>query len=281
MISLVTLTYKAADHAERMLESLFAHRPEIDFEVVLVDNGPEGNNHALKARFPEVKQVKLEKNFGFAGGCNAGIAETTGEYVVLVNPDVVFTEDAITAIVEYMDAHPQVAVSGIRLRNMDGSQQQCVARFPRPTDQLLLLLKIPHIFPNLRPMNRWLARDFDYSVTQPVDQVMGAFFCIRREVLNTVGWLDDGYFIWYEEVDYCKQVRGAGWEVMYVSEIEANHVGGSSFARIGTRTKQAVVRRSIRRYMKKHYGHAVWLVFVVLDPIFVCMGWFASLVKKR
>jgi hypothetical protein len=281
MISVVTVSYKAADYLGGMLESLFAHANGCEFEVFVVTNGDQTDISALETRFPTVRWIKNDRNLGFAGGCNLAINEARGHLVCLVNPDVVFTENALCAIEKKMRRDLDVGIGGISLKNFDGTQQDCVVRFPAPLDQLLILLKIPHLLPNLSIIRRYLMKDFDYSRTQDVDQVMGAFFCIRRDLLRQIGLLDDQFFVWYEEVDYCKRAKDAGWKVRYYADITARHRKGGSFSRITTLKKQATIKRSLRHYMKKHYGIGVWLLFVLLDPVFLLLAIASSIVKPK
>ncbi len=279
MISVVTVNYKTIDYTLNMLESLFEYHSHDEIEVFVVENGSCDNLDELKGLYPRVNVIESETNLGFAGGCNLAIKETTGDYVVLINPDIVFTGNALSRIEQKMDQNPEVGIGGVSLKNLDGSQQDCVWSFPTPIDQLLLLLKWNHVFPNLKPFRRWLMKDFDYLSSTDVDQVMGAFFCIRRKLIDQIGLLDDGFFIWYEEVDYCKQAVDAGWRVRYFSDISAKHKKGSSFDRVPTIKKQAVLRKSVRRYLKKHHGIAVGAFFTICEPIFYLFSVVAALVK--
>ena len=252
MISIITVNYHTKPYLARMLESLFAHLA-CDAEVFVVENGSGDDLSDLQARFPKATFIFSEKNLGFAGGCNLAIRQSKGDYVLLVNPDIIFDADAACEIAKRMDAEPEVGIGGISLKNEDGTQQACVWRFPRPLDQALMILKVPHLFPNVGPIRRWLMKDFDYGMTQDVDQVMGAFFCIRRKVIDQIGPLDDGFFMWYEEVDFCKRAADAGWKTRYHADISARHTRASSFGSIATWKKQGMVIRSLSRYAWKHW----------------------------
>lgn len=279
MISTITVNYKTADYLERMLESLFAHHTEGGLEVIVVENASGDDLSVIEERFSNVKLIRSETNRGFAGGCNLGIASAHGDFVVLLNPDIVFTEPALYRIRDAMQADPSVGIGGIALKNMDETQQKCVWRFPTPLDQLLLLFKVHHVAPRTQPIRRWRMDDFDYSHSTDVDQVMGAFFCMRREVIDHIGALDDGFFMWYEEVDYCKRAKEAGWRIRYFSPISAKHKKGSSFDRVPTLKKQAMLRKSIRRYMRKHFGPVIGLLFWLLEPVFYVFSILASILK--
>ncbi len=278
MISILTVNYRTKAYLERMLATLFAHL-KCEAEVIVVENKSGDDLVDLAHDYPMVRILKSKINLGFAGGCHLAAQHAKGDYFILVNPDIEFTEDAVCTLSKRMRNEPTVAVGGISLKNTDGSQQSCVWGFPRPMDQLMLLLKLPHLFPNLKPIERWLAKDFDYSKTQDCDQVMGAFFCVRRDVWEKLSGLDRGYFMWYEEVDFCKRARNAGFRIRYYADIKATHAGGSSFTSLGTWRKQAMVRRSIRRYARKHFGMVWWAIFLVLEPVFLLIAAVASIVK--
>jgi GT2 family glycosyltransferase len=281
MISVVTVNFRTIDYALKMLESLFAHHDSSGLEVFVVENASGDSMEELERRFPKVHVIQSKKNLGFAGGCNLAIKEATGDFVVLVNPDILFDDNALEQLEGKMVTSPDVGIGGVSLKNLDGSQQDCVWAFPEPLDQFLLLLKVNHLFPNLAPFRRWLMRGFDYGQSTDVDQVMGALFCIRRELLDEIGPLDDGFFMWYEEVDYCRRARSAKWRVRYFADISARHKRGASFDRVLTIKKQAMLRRSIRRYMFKHHGRMVGSLFMICEPVFWLTGFLASMVKPR
>jgi GT2 family glycosyltransferase len=276
MISTITVNYKTADYLQKMLKSLFENHTKGGFEVIVVENNSGDDLTQISDQFPAVKIINSDKNLGFAGGCNLGIKSAIGDYIVLINPDIIFTDDSLYQIQDAMDRNKNIGIGGISLKNLDGTQQKCVWRFPTPTDQLLLLFKIHHFFPLISPIAKWRMDDFDYTKDSSVDQVMGAFFCIRRELIEKVGLLDDGFFMWYEEVDYCKRAKDVGYEVGYFSNISALHKKGASFDRVGTLKKQNMFRKSVRRYMRKHFGTAVGLFLTILEPVFWVFSGLAS-----
>lgn len=279
MISFITVNYKTRVYVERLCASIARISPHVPFEMFLVENGSGDDLSHLPPQYPWLTLIKSDVNLGFAGGCNLAFPKAKGEYVLLLNPDVELTEDAISGIVERMNRDSDVGIGGISLKNQDGSQQECVWKFPGVLDQLQVLFKLPHVFKRLRAYSAWKMRGFDYGKTQDVDQVMGAFFCIRREVLDQIGLFDDGFFLWYEEVDFARRAANAGWKSRYYADLSAQHYGGSSFEKVSTWKKQARIRRSLRYYMKKHKGFGAWFLFTLLDPLFVCMGFLASIIK--
>lgn len=204
----------------------------------------------------------------------------TGDFCVLVNPDIRFQSDTLHQIEDVMQQHPKVGIGGIRLLSEEGTQQKCVWRFPGVWDQLLVLSKIPHLF-HCRAIDTWTMEGFDYSKDARVNQVMGAFFCIRRKVLEEIGFLDEEFFMWYEEVDFAKRAHDHGWLVYYFSQISAMHKGGSSFEKVSTFKKQAMIRKSLRLYMLKHKGRGVWFLFTLGEPFFILLALMASIIKPH
>ncbi len=281
MISVITVNYKTKEYIEKMLASLFAHHSACDVEVFVVENGSGDDLSDLEKRFPQARFIYSEKNLGFAGGNNLAISRAKGDYICLINPDILFDDDALCQMERLMNQDKDIGIGGVSLKNLDGTQQRCVWSFPTPLDQLLLLLKIPHIFGEVGSIKKWLKTDFDYSKSQYVDQVMGAFYMIRREVINDIGPLDDGFFMWYEEVDFARRAKNAGWPSKYYAEVSARHKKGSSFEKVTTIKKQAMIRKSLRRYMRKHYGILGWLLFTLPEPIYVLFAVVASVIKPK
>ncbi len=277
MISIITINYKTKDYLGRLLESLF--RIERRFEMIVVENGSGDDLSQMKTTYPTVKWIDSQKNLGFAGGCNLALAQVTGDYVLLLNPDVEFDQPILQKLEEYMNRDGEVGVAGIRMANLDGTLQPSVRRFPKPIDQLLLLLKIPHLFPGV--LNSWLWSDFDYDKTQDTEQVMGAFMCVRKTMIEKVGFLDPRFFMWYEEVDLCKRAYDAGWKIRYYHDLSVRHKKGASFDRVATWEKQAMLRRSIRYYIRKHFGIGWWLAFCIGEPLFILGSVIASVAKPK
>jgi GT2 family glycosyltransferase len=198
-----------------------------------------------------------------------------------LNPDIELTDNSLKKIINHLDKDAEVGIAGPRLFYPNGTSQHSVRRFPKPWDQLMILLKVPHVLTNLGAVNYYLHTDFDFEKTQDVNQVMGAYFVIKRELINDVGLLDEGFFYWFEEVDYCLRAKKAGWKVKYYADVSAVHHQAGSFSREKTIRKQAVIRRSLRRYIRKHFGWKPYLVFVSLDPLFRLLAVIAHIIKGK
>ncbi|MBI2485129.1 glycosyltransferase family 2 protein [Candidatus Uhrbacteria bacterium] len=275
-ISIISVNYRSADHLRRMVASLLRHATSLSWELFIINHSKEEDlsDVVSDARI----HLLTQENRGFASGCNRGIREATGKYLLLLNPDIELTDDSLATLLGHLNQDTEVGIAGVRLSNPDGSPQPSVRAFPTPLNQLVVLLKLPHLFPKI--LKHYLKTDFDYRKTQDVDQVMGAYFLIRRALIEDIGLLDEGFFYWFEEVDYCKRAKDAGWKIRYYADVQARHAKGGSFSQVRTREKQAVIRRSLRRYIRKHFGWGAWAIFVFFHPLLWILGRIADFVKR-
>ena len=267
-LSIVIVSWKVKKLLEECLNSIFNQTKEITYEVWVVDNfSQDGTVEMVKEKFPQVHLIANPKNLGFAKANNQAIRLAKGKFILLLNPDTKILDNALEKIVHFMEENPNCGVVGGKLLNPDGSLQPSVRRFPRFLDQALILLKIHHFLPNLPPLRAYLAKNFDYDKKQEVDQIMGAFFLIRREVIEEVGLLDENFWIWFEEVDYCQRVKKAGKKVCYCPQAKIIHYFGQSFKQRLSLDKQRIYNRSLSYYFKKHHSFINYLLINLLRPL--------------
>ncbi|MCC6563400.1 glycosyltransferase family 2 protein [Candidatus Uhrbacteria bacterium] len=266
-LAVVIVTWNVKDAVLDNLRSIFASSPMPWFDVVVVDNASQdGTVEAVRELFPRVAIIANKENLGFSKACNQGIAATNGRHVLLLNPDMRVEPDALAKTVAYLDQSPEVGVLGPKLINSHGHAIHHMRRFPTLKDQLATILKLPHLFPEL--MHRYHAKDLDLETEQRVDTVRGAYFAMNRSALAKVGILDERFYIWFEEVDYCKRVKHAGLEVHYVPSIVAHDLVGRSFAQRALYWKQKMFIRSLIRYFEKwHPTWEVWMLYAIKPPI--------------
>ena len=243
-VSVVVVTWNAAEHVGRCLESVAGH------DAVVVDNGSTDGTPALvRERYPEA--VVLEQaNKGMGGGNNAGILASDGRYVLLLNSDAWVVGDAIERLVSFADAHPRAAVVGPRLENPDGSLQRSVRGDPtlwRLATEYLFLRKLA---PGTQAFNAFYGGGFDYRSARRVESLYGAALLVRREAIDEVGLFDEDYFMFSEETDWLYRFRQAGWEVWFTPEAEVVHLGGASHG--GKLYVENL--RGILRFMAKNRG---------------------------
>jgi GT2 family glycosyltransferase len=242
--SVVVVTLDALPWLERCLDSVRDH------ETVVVDVGStDGTQGLVRERFPGVRLLERE-NRGLGAGWNAGMAEASGRYFLLLNADAWVLRDGVEALARFADEHPRAAVVGPRLLNPDGSLQRSARGFPsawRLATEYFFLRKLA---PRSQALNAFYAGGFAHDRVREVEFVMGACMLVRREAVDAVGNLDESFFLFSEETDWCYRFRAAGWSVLFFPGAEVVHVGGASH---GGRMFGENVRGHLR-FLAKHRG---------------------------
>ncbi len=263
-VSVIVVSWNVRELLRQCISSIFEQTKNIRFEVIVIDNAShDGSAEMVKKIFPQVRLISNKTNDGFAKANNQGLEIARGEYTLLLNPDTIIVDRAIEKTYAWMNDNHQAAIVGCRIKNPDGTNQESVRSFPSLAAMALILLKLHRIFPWAKPLKKYLLPNFDFSKSQKVDQVMGAFFMIAPETRKRLGNLDERYFIWFEEVDYCRMAKKAGLETWYYADAEIIHFYGQSFRQVMSLRKQARLNNSLLKYYKKH-GTALERLSVLL-----------------
>jgi len=258
-LSIVILSWNVCDLLRQCLKSvardrpLSADHPLLATEIIVVDNASsDGSAEMVRAEFPDVRLIANQANRGYTGGNNDGIAAATGRYVMILNPDTRVLDDALAALVSYADVHPDVGVVGPQLLNSDGSVQSSRRRFPTLITGLFESTWLEPLAPR-NVLQRYYVLDQPDDAIQEVDWLFGACFLVRREVIQQVGALDEGFFMYSEEMDWCRRIRQAGWKVVYLPEAQVIHYGGKSSDQVAAQ-RHIYFQTSKVRYFRKHHG---------------------------
>ena len=245
--SVVVVTHNALPWIERCLESVLA------YETVVVDNGStDGTVDFVRDRFPETRLIE-QANRGLGAGWNAGLRATETPFAFILNADAwLATPDALERLCEVADAHPRAAVVGPRLRYPDGRLQRSVRGFPTPWRLATEYLFLRKLAPRTRALNAFYAAAFDHEHEREAEFVMGSAMLVRREAIDEVGLLDEDFFLFSEETDWCYRFVRAGWQVLFTPAAEVVHVLGAAHA--GQMFKENL--RSQLRFQLKHHGAA-------------------------
>ena len=205
----------------------------------------------VQEKFPQVHLIRNRENVGFARANNQAIQRCAGKYILLLNPDTLVRSDALQALVDFLDQNPEAGAAGARLLTPAGSLQ--ISSHPRPTlsRELWRLFHLDKLSPYAEyPLSQW-----DTNQAREVDVLMGACLLLRKEVLDQVGFLDEDYFIYSEEVDLCYRIQRAGWRLFWVPQAEVVHFGGQSTQQVPTEMFLNLYQSKIK-YFRKHNG---WL----------------------
>jgi len=223
---------------------------------VVVDNASTDDSAAMVRReFPWVRLLSNQSNRGFTAANNQGISCSTGRYLLLLNPDTEVVGDALSTMLSYMESHPDIGLLGPQLRYNDGTLQSSRRRFPTLATAFVESTILQGLFAHSPILQRYYMLDTPDDATQDVDWVVGAAMLVRRQVVDQVGGMDEAFFMYSEELDWCRRIKEAGWRVIYFPQACIVHHEGKS-------SEQALALRHISfhsskvRYFRKYHG--VW-----------------------
>ncbi len=252
-LSICIVSWNVSKDLASCLTSLYAQDCAITFETIVVDNASDDDTvRMLAQRFPQVSVIANTDNLGFAAANNQAIRIAKGRYVMLLNPDTTVHDGALDTAVRFMDQHPDVGIAGLKLIYPDGSLQLSCRSFPNPWAALWRGTPLARLCPNNRFAREYTLADWAHDEVRDVDWVSGAAMVVRREAIDQAGLLDERFFMYSEDVDWCKRMWDAGWRVTYLPDAVVTHiVGRSSDHAVIPMVAQA--HRSMYRLYLKHF----------------------------
>jgi len=246
--------YRTVDPLMRCLEALEREREVLTMSVTVTDNASgDGSAGAVAARFPWVRWRQNRTNVGFGRGHNGALRGARARHLLVLNADAVPRPGALAALVAYLDDQPDVAIVGPRLRYPDGSPQPPRRRFPTPTTFFLESTQLQRFWPRSRALDRFYVRDRSDDETQDVDWLVGACLCVNGRAAAEVGLFDERFFLYSEEMDWCRRFRALGWRIVYLPTAEVSHIEGAS-SRQDILTRDITFQASKLRYVTKWHG---------------------------
>lgn len=274
-LSIITVTWNSEDKIAELIKSVRSGCKKISFEHFVVDNASIDQTVAVVEKdFPEVKIIRNLSNAGFAAANNQAAILARGDFFLFLNPDMRVVPDSLDKMMDWIKQHPEIGLAGCKLTDVGGkfNIEACPRRFPGLFDQLAIILKLPYFFPRI--LNRYLFADFDAEKEQPVDSIRGSFMLMRREIYEKLGWaFDSRYFIWFEDVDLCREVWKMGLKVFYTPVISCVDYVGQSFRQQKTAFwKQVNFTRSLMFYFKKWEPWYKWVWIAVARPVGVLLA---------
>lgn len=281
-LSIITVTWNSKHHIDTLIESIHAASQEHGIEHIIVDNASPDNTAAyIQSKHPDIKLIANDTNKGFAAANNQGYEQSSGKYVLFLNPDMVLQPQSLDILLNWFEDKNDIGIASCKLIDEHGNINNDAKprRFPTIIDQLAILLKLPHIFPGI--LKKYRYENIDMQKEQIVDSVRGAFFLVRRELIEQVGFaFDPRYFIWFEEVDMCKEAYKHGYKVVYTPIISATDFIGQSFRQRESMWKQKHFTRSMLTYFQKWNPWYQWIWIWLARPIALAMTWLLTRLKK-
>lgn len=251
-ISIIIVNYNTKIITSDAIHSIRNSDTAYSYEIIVADNASsDGSVEYLEQKFGELKIIKNDENLGFAKANNQGIRQAEGRYILLLNSDTLIREDTLDVMTAYMDQNPGVGASGCRVVLGDGRlDKACKRGFPTPSASLFYITGLSKAFPNNKKINHYHMGHIDEFEEASIDCLVGAFMMVRRETIDQVGLLDETYFMYGEDIDWCYQIKQAGWQITYFPKTTIIHLKGASNKRKSSKILYEFHRAMIIFYKK-------------------------------
>jgi GT2 family glycosyltransferase len=265
-VSIIIVSWNSKGFLLECLESLGAESQAGNMDIIVVDNAStDGSQGSMKEKFPSVKLIQNKTNLGFAKANNIGIRESRGRYICLMNSDIKVLGNCIDRLYKYMEQHPSIGIVGPKLLNPDLTLQTSCKKFPSLWNALCEAIGLHRILGRFRVFSGNEMHFFAHDSIQRVDAIAGAFLMARRDAIEKIGLLDEDFFFYAEDIDWCKRFWNGGWEIVFFPDAVAIHYGGGSSSLEPNRLAKERVR-AIIKYWRKHHNWAerVGLFIIIL-----------------
>jgi len=269
-LSVIIVSYNVRDFLEQCLISLQSSLEGIEHEVWVVDNAStDGSAGMVRRRFPWVKLIENRENVGFARANNQALRRAAGRYVCLLNPDTLVKTDTFTKLLDFLREHPEAGMVGCKVLNPDGTLQlACRRSYPTPWVAFTRLVGLSRLFPRSRLFGRYNLTYLAPNEIHEVEAISGSFMLFRAEAAQQVGPLDESFFMYGEDLDFCYRFREAGWKIFYVPTTHVVHFKGESWKRSELdrlRHFYQAMRLFVRKHFHRRYGlFAVWMLTLAI-----------------
>jgi GT2 family glycosyltransferase len=264
-VSTVIVNWNTGNILRDCLKSVYEQTQGISFEVIVIDNASlDGSADIVRKQFPQVILIENDENRGFAPGVNQGMAVAKGRYVLVLNSDTIICDNAIEKTIRYADKYPKAGITGCQVLDDSGTIQMTCFRFPSVLNLFLHTFALNKIFKKNHFFGRewmlWWPRDTE----REVEVISGSFMLVRRDAIDDVGLMDEDYFLYYEETDWCYRFAKAGWKKLFWPEAKIIHCHGGRNSSKQESLKMAVqMQKSCLIFFKKH-RHVVSYITVRL-----------------
>ena len=270
-VSIIVVAWNVRALLYNCLKSVYDETKDIDFEVIYVDNAStDGSVDMVKKEFPQVNIIQNKKNEGFIKANNQGVQTAKGRYVLLLNSDTLILNNAVAKIVKFADAHPETAVVGCRVLNPDRTLQRNCFMYPSILNMFLSATGLYKIFPKSKFFGREDMTWWDFNDVREVETVCGSFSLVRRQAIDQVGLMDERYFVYGDDPDWCYRFKKNGWKIMFTPNGEIIHYGGQTTKQMA-RKFRLQLHGSQLIFMKLHRNRLAFPLARFLAALFLLL----------
>ncbi|MEJ1378876.1 MAG: glycosyltransferase [Candidatus Sedimenticola sp. (ex Thyasira tokunagai)] len=269
-ISVIIVSYNTSELLGKCVDALNKAKGTLSLQVIIVDNASQDGSRALlENKFSDCDLIFNEVNVGFGRANNQALPLLQGRYVLLLNTDAFISSDTLDKTINYMESSPNCGVLGVKLVGRDGELQPSCRYFPYPISVFMSRSGLARFFSGIKLVDDL---SWDHDSVRKCDWVPGCYYLIRREVVDQIGLFDPRYFLYYEEVDHCRAVKNAGWDVVYFPDTMVIHLGGESAKSEGELTPgsqqiEALQIESELLYFRKNHGFMAVCVGAILTSL--------------
>ncbi|MEB3103758.1 glycosyltransferase family 2 protein [Ferviditalea candida] len=265
-VSIIIVNFNTCELTLNAIQSVFQSRTDYSYEIILIDNAStDGSVDRIRKEYPSVHLIVNRDNLGFSKANNQGIRAASGRYILLLNSDTVMQPETLDVMVRFMEDHPEVGAGGCKVVLPDGTlDRACRRGFPTPLASFYYAFGFSRLFPRHPRFNQYQLSYLDPDQDYPVDSLMGAFMLVRKETIDQVGQLDEDFFMYGEDIDWCYRIKHGGWHVYYYPYTTIIH-----YKRASSRNKPFKIiyefHRAMLLFHNKHYKrkYAWWVNLLV------------------
>ena len=267
-VSIIIVAWNVKKLVADCLNSVYDETKGIDFEIIYVDNASEdGSVEMVKKQFPNVRIIENDENKGFIKANNQGIETAQGRYVLLLNSDTIVLDNAIAKMVEFADAHQEAAVVGCKIVNLDRTLRKTCFMYPSVLNMFLAATYLYRVFPKSKFFGRERMTWWDFDDVREVEAVSGCCSLVRNHALEQVGLMDETYFVYGDDSDWCYRFKKNGWKIMFTPEAQVIHYGGQTTSQ-KPRAFRLQMEGSRLIFMKLHRSRAAFPLACFLTGLF-------------
>lgn len=262
-LSICIVGINAFDYLTKCLNSISSSEINVKYEIIYVDNHSSKSGLAqIEAQFPGLVIIRNDQNNGFARANNQGIKIAKGQLILLLNPDTIVDKNALQRMIDYLRQNPDTGIIGPKVLNSDLSfQSQCKRGEARPWEVICYFSRLSRLFPHNPFFSGYLQGHLDENLTHHVPSISGCCMLVRKEVIDQIGLLDERFFAYQEDTDYCMRARKAGWKVTYYPSAQIVHFGGKGGASVQPYKTIFEWHRSYYLYFTKHLARDYFFLF--------------------
>lgn len=263
-VSVIIPSWNAKKYLQDCINSIVRETKHNSIEIIVVDNASsDGSPEMIQKQFQQVKLIRNSENLGFAKACNIGMRQAQGKYFCILNSDVILQKECIDKMFSYMEKNPEIGVLGPKILYPDGRVQRTCMGFPTLWNTFCRATALDVIFPKTRLFSGLFMTFWSYTTLRAVDVINGCLWMVRQNAVNNVGLLDENFFMYAEDKDWCKRFKKEGWQVVFFPDAEAIHFGGASSSNAPIKFYIEMQRANIQ-YWRKHYSRFAQIGFILI-----------------